>query len=385
MRVAIVTSSYAVSSKDTVNAGVFVRQLADELAKLDNEVYLITPKKTGIPEPLPGVCEHYFPWWGQRKDLASAQINNPFILASYLTLILSGIWHVFTLARSKKIQAMLAMWTIPSGIFCWLSWKLLGIPYGVWALGSDIWARNKYPFGNQIVVRILKDAEFCFADGMGLSKEVRLISGRKCEFVPSIRRLPPHKQAYPIRSKESASQFLFIGRYENNKGPDLLIQAMKKVIDRGHLVQLQMFGNGSMDEKLKTLIGDYREYIHLNGYADPDTVTNWMSSSDWLVIPSRVESIPLVFFDAIQMHLPVIVSNVGDLGELVELYQVGLTFSAGDVDLLAEKILTATETPKFADPINWEAIQKQFDLSQSVRICNEYLARTCGGSCEIPA
>jgi glycosyltransferase involved in cell wall biosynthesis len=61
----------------------------------------------------------------------------------------------------------------------------------------------------------------------------------------------------------------------------------------------------------------------LGDYADPACAAAYMQASDWLVIPSRIESIPLVFVDALQMRLPIISTAVGDLGSLVEKYGVG--------------------------------------------------------------
>ena len=42
-----------------------------------------------------------------------------------------------------------------------------------------------------------------------------------------------------------------------------------------------------------------------------------MSETDWLVIPSRIESIPVVLSDALKSGRPVVVTAVGDMGELV--------------------------------------------------------------------
>ena len=48
-----------------------------------------------------------------------------------------------------------------------------------------------------------------------------------------------------------------------------------------------------------------------------------MRACDWLVIPSRIESIPLVFVDALHMGIPVVAAAVGDLDLLVTQYAVG--------------------------------------------------------------
>jgi len=48
-----------------------------------------------------------------------------------------------------------------------------------------------------------------------------------------------------------------------------------------------------------------------------------MSKSDFIVIPSRIESIPVVLSDAMKSDKPVVLSNVGDMGKLGFEYKIG--------------------------------------------------------------
>jgi glycosyltransferase involved in cell wall biosynthesis len=75
--------------------------------------------------------------------------------------------------------------------------------------------------------------------------------------------------------------------------------------------------------------------VFLHGYATPHMVVSMMKAADYLVIPSRVESIPLVFGDAMQCGLPVVATDVGDLGLLIRLKEVGWVVGEPTVEALA--------------------------------------------------
>jgi len=367
MQIGIVTSSYPLSSDDTVNAGVFVRDVAHQLASRGHIVHVLTPKKYGSVETSSQVAVDFLPWWGGAKDLASISMKNPLNLLRFSTLVASGLWNVSRYAAFHHLDTLLAMWAIPSGLFSWWAWKSLGIPYGVWALGSDIWARHKYPFGNAIVKRVLRDAKFRFADGMELTNEVERLAQHPCHFVPSVRHLPIANQTIqPAHLSEGETHFLFIGRYEKNKGPDILIDAMKLFLKNGNNAHLHLFGSGSLKHQLQAQIEDYQTYIHLEDYANPQTVISYAQSCDWLIIPSRIESIPLIFMDALQIGIPVIVSDVGDLGSLVHRFKIGMVVPPENPLALAEALQASLERPKTTFIDAWQAPRKLFNLNSSV-------------------
>jgi glycosyltransferase involved in cell wall biosynthesis len=374
MRFGIVTSSYPLFSDDTVNAGVFVREVAYGLVKAGHDVHVITPHKHGKIELSEIIAIRQIPWWGGAKDLASLSMSNPINLLRFATLVTSGIWYIGRYAKINRLDALLAMWAIPSGLFCWWTWRRVGIPYGVWALGSDIWARKKYPFGDKIVRRVLQDANFRFADGIGLSKEVEQLSGKMCKFVPSMRKLPITKDVGRIPLSPDHPHFLFIGRYEKNKGPDILIEAMRELLNKGIKAYLYMFGEGSMGAYLHQRADGYEPFIHVGEYADPKTVVAYMRACDWLVIPSRIESIPLIFIDAMQMDLPVIVSDVGDLGDLVRRFRVGIV-----VDIpKPQSLCDALQNALFFSPSEFSErckdVMEIFNIDNSVTLCEKNLS-----------
>jgi glycosyltransferase involved in cell wall biosynthesis len=75
--------------------------------------------------------------------------------------------------------------------------------------------------------------------------------------------------------------------------------------------------------------------VYFGGPLSRQAFSNELLQTDALVIPSLMESIPVVMTDALQKGVPVLVSNVGDMGYLVRVYGAGLVFEPGDPDSLA--------------------------------------------------
>ena len=119
---------------------------------------------------------------------------------------------------------------------------------------------------------------------------------------------------------------------------------------------------------------DYDQYIRVGGFADPGTAAAFMHACDWLVIPSRIESIPLIFVDAIHMRLPVIATEVGDLGALVRRFGIGTVAKPADPIDLANAIQTALSRPRSNFSGDWDKAEQMFNLRKTAIRCAESLA-----------
>jgi glycosyltransferase involved in cell wall biosynthesis len=69
------------------------------------------------------------------------------------------------------------------------------------------------------------------------------------------------------------------------------------------------------------------------GFVDRRAAAQLLDWTDYVLIPSRLESIPLIFSDAMQAHRPVICTPTGDLPSLLDQYRVGVL--APEVDMNA--------------------------------------------------
>jgi len=205
-------------------------------------------------------------------------------------------------------------------------------PYAVWALGSDIYVYGRKPILSSIVKTVLRNADILFADGFELAERVEEISGKCCHFLPTGRDLPD-KLDMPALDK-SRLNLLFIGRWEPIKGVDILVRSFARSGLKNAL--LHIVGGGSLEGWLVDFIreNNLSNGVFLHKNIPTTLLVGFLRSCDYLIIPSRSESIPLVLSEAARNNLPLVVSNVGDMGMLVEKYRAGYVFPSEDEESL---------------------------------------------------
>ena len=187
----------------------------------------------------------------------------------------------------------------------------------------------------------------------------------------SSRELPSPLGGGEARPGSDKLRLLFVGRYHHNKGPDLLVRTVGKL--PGALrdkLEVRMYGVGPLKQQLLELVeaSDLGRTVRIaDGIAAQD-LANELARADYLVIPSRIESIPVIFSDALQTGTPVIVTPVGDLPELVSGHRCGLVAAAPTAEALAVAVREAccfAERNALAD--NALRLAKQFHPQAAAR------------------
>ena len=342
MNICIITSSYPLNPGDaSASAGVFVKDFALELARRGNKVHVLTQQKKGTAIDDKEINIVRFPWRGGNKRLSTLKLNNLKDLIDMVSLVLNGKKALFNLIRKEKIHLIIAMWAVPCGGLAYLAHRKFGTPYITWTLGSDIWVYGRNKITRPIIKAILKSSSKIYADGKVLMRETQNIAGKECAFLPTTRILP--KDNLPdIELDKGRKHFLYIGRYHPNKGTDVLIDAIN-LIPRDILgnMYFHVFGGGELEEALKQKVSEYEleRYVSINGYITPEYAAAYLKKAQALIIPSRIESIPIVLSDALQCDCPIIATDTGDMGELLKNNNVGKIAEPENPKMLSEKII----------------------------------------------
>ena len=364
MRIAIVTSSYPRDPDDSMNAGVFVRGFAESLAKHGHAPLVITPQAVADP----GRIEvRSFPWPGNEPSLSHLDPRQPLTIARLATMLASGSWQCIRLFRRRRIEHAIAMWAVPSGLLTLAARRVGGTPYSVWALGSDIWRISDYPLGRSILHRVLTGAHRLYADGLLLASDVQRIAGRPCEFLATSRALPPPGHSPELDA--SRTHFLCVSRFHPHKGADVLLDALARIpVPQRARITVHMFGAGPEERNLRDFIErlDLGDTIRLGGPIGPSELASYLRVVRALIIPSRIESIPLILSDAAQAGCPVIATRVGDVGTLLERFKVGVTVPPESPSALAEAIAGFSPEDSFR-PDDAAKLAEHLSIERSVR------------------
>ena len=371
MNIHIITSSYPASSEDpSGTAGLFVRQFALELSAAGHNVIVQPVARKDEYQPEHGITIVPMPWKGGDQELASMDLKSPRNWWIFSLFFVNGIRNTLRIYEKYNIDRTLCMWAVPSGIFGLAGKLKKNVPYDIWALGSDIWKIRKVPFFGKIILKkIVRHADRVFADGVELCNDVEHLTGVPCALLYSSRKLPPPKEQLFLSEPAKLKHFLFVGRYHINKGPDLLIKAIGCLPhDIKESIRVHMFGLGPMEGELKDLISDMQleKYIYLHGAIRAQEFSNYLNSVSFLVIPSRIESIPVVFSDSLQIGTPVIAMPVGDLEQIITKFKCGIAAESLSPEALASAIRKAAIMDKDSFRKSTARAYKEFEISGAV-------------------
>jgi glycosyltransferase involved in cell wall biosynthesis len=329
LNICIITSSFPSHADDLAQAP-FLIDFIEGLKKRGHRVFIFTQDREGEKkESIKNVKIKWFPWMRSKKPLVQLNPFHPLDLIRILSLFYNGKRELSPFLLGNKIHVCLALWVLPSGYFAQQACRHMKVPYSVWSLGSDIYRFGRNPFLYPIMKRIIQEAKSVFADGFDLSKRVEERFGRKCFFLAttrSIEKMGSDKPEKEERRKKTGDpyRFLFVGRIEKVKGIDLLLQAMALLNKEAWNAHLTVVGSGGKEEWAKRFIKEkaLEEHISWMGNVPDEKLASLYESSDCVVIPSRSESIPLVFSEALKFNKDLIVTDVGDMGMLGRQYRV---------------------------------------------------------------
>ncbi len=327
MKILIATHNFPNTPDESNDAGTFIKHFADELTVQGHSVHVLCPDYNQPTKSFHPINITRFKWPGGDKKLGELSLWSPFNLVSIFAFIMNARRALRRLCKSTHFDCIIACWIFPAGAFIYKDAISYHIPYAVWALGRDVWMFESKKFTHKLFRKITGNAMKVYADGYILADDVkRLGKIHECRFLPSLRVLP--KSGLPkVTLERKKKHFLFIGRWHKNKGPDILIEAIHQ-ISKKRLVKMHfhIWGGGPMEEHLRAMIDYYHisDYVTLYSYADSKIAAAWLNACDALIIPSRIESIPVIFSDALQSGLPIIATPVGDMKRLLTEYTVGV-------------------------------------------------------------
>jgi len=371
MNIQIITSSYPAFSGDPGGtAGLFVEAFASELVLRGHTVVVQPVKRKEDYQPAKGITIEPIPWEGGDQVLAAMNLLNPKNWPVFLNFFKKGKANTLAVHQKYNIDRTLCMWVVPSGVFGFWIHQQLKKDYDVWALGSDIWKIRKIPvFGSLWINRIVRGAKMVYADGFQLCADVKTITGRECHFLASTRALPAADgSTVPFKPAE-AVHLVFVGRYHKNKGPDLLLEAVTYLsAETKNRVRIHLFGLGDMEEELKQycLSKNLADTVNIYGPINARDLANRLKQAEFLLIPSRIESIPVIFSDALQSGTPVIAMPVGDLPRFINDFGCGILANNVSAEAFARAIESALDKKKSSFAPKVEAAYQKFKISHSV-------------------
>ena len=134
---------------------------------------------------------------------------------------------------------------------------------------------------------------------------------------------------------------LFIGSVTDRKKPHMIIEAIQRVNDKSyHLSIVGPAPNEKYFKELKDLIdkSDLQNQVSLIGPVDRESVKDYYSTSNLMILPSISEGLARVIFESQVAMCPVLVTDAPGMSDIVIDGQTGYVFESNNLDSLSLKI-----------------------------------------------
>lgn len=258
-----------------------------------------------------------------------------------------------------------------------LSGLLGDIPYSFTAHAKDIYTAGP---SDELWRRQVERAAFAVTVSDANRFHLRSILGR--ELMSKLHRLHNGVDLDWLtpasdRQHNSPVEVLFVSRLVEKKGADILLEALKRLAERGTSAQVTVVGDGDQAVPLLQQAEDLgvSGRVRFVGALPHHEVVERMGSADLLVLPCRIaadgdrDALPTVLLEAMAVGLPCISTPVNGVAEIVEDGKTGLLVPMEDAESLAQAIHSLA-----TDPFRRRAmatagrlrVEERFDIRRNV-------------------
>jgi len=209
-----------------------------------------------------------------------------------------------------------------------------------------------------------------------VSKYIAVTEFAKSKYVNSSLRLRPDKvivkpssveDVAPSAHSDRENTFLYVGRLSEEKGISTLIAAFA-----GLGQSLEIIGDGPLRNRVELAVSE-NENIVYSGYREKSFIVSKLKKCKALIVSSIwYECLPVTILEAFATGTPVIISDIGNLNEIVTHRYNGLHFKVNDPKDLA-RIVNEFCTNREAYLALYENARTTYELKYSPAINYENL------------
>ena len=277
--------------------------------------------------------------------------------------------HIKKMKEQTQYDLIHAFFGIPCGAIAYSFRK--ESPYIVSLRGSDVPGFNErfsfqYIFLKPFIRRVWRNAAAVIANSGGL-KELALKTDRAAKIGIIYNGVNIEDFAQRDNRENEHIVILTVARLIKRKGIDDLIRAVPAIVKGHQNIKVKIIGEGNMGAELKALAEKLKvsEYIEFLGYVPHNEISNYYSTSDVFVLPSRNEGMSNTVLEAMASGLPVITTDTGGTRELID--GNGIIVPSEDSDVISEAVLRlindhklrvsrGMKSRKIAENMSWKKV-----------------------------
>ncbi|NTV64786.1 MAG: glycosyltransferase family 4 protein [Oscillochloris sp.] len=258
------------------------------------------------------------------------------------------------LQRVRPYDLVFAWSAVPAGGVALALRRLVGLPYILRVCGPDIPGFEQrygllYPLltptikaiwrgASRLVAKCQDEAEMMLAVQPGMAIDLIANGVDLAAFPPA-----PIAADGPLR-------LICVARLIERKGQHHLIHALRRLIDQGLDVTLELVGEGDARAENEALVRrlGLEQRVTFAGYVPREQIGAHYAAAHVFVLPSYNEGMSVATLEAMAAGLPTVVTRTGGAADLVDEGVSGHIVAWADIEALAERLRALAESRDLA-------------------------------------
>lgn len=234
------------------------------------------------------------------------------------------------------------------GAMAWYA-RMRGVPALLFPRGGRLMDSGRGAISRFILRKVFSGAAVVLCQGPAWKRfatDVIQFQASRCVVIPNWSATPTLLLVGRQRRQDhnQCATVLFVGCVEYEKGVQELLEAFSNVaFDRR--VCLHIVGDGHAMEFVREYVSAnaLQSRVRLSGWLEGDGLVSAYREADVFVLPSWAEGLPNAMIEAMAAGLPVVVTSVGNIPDVVEDRKEALLVEPQDVDGLTKALLSVLD------------------------------------------
>lgn len=179
----------------------------------------------------------------------------------------------------------------------------------------------------------------------------------------------------PVEKNNDRFEIVSVGTLYECKGYPDLLTAGKILLEKGKQFRITIVGGGPEETNLKNIIKSLglENHVEMTGYVTQDKMPEFYQRADVFALPVILEihwGIPNVCVEAYACGIPVIISPLPSMVEIIDGNDTGFIIPEKSPDILADKLCWMIDNPdklKEMGTLGRSKIEKMFDVKKNGR------------------
>jgi glycosyltransferase involved in cell wall biosynthesis len=230
--------------------------------------------------------------------------------------------------RRDRPDAVVSYWAHPDGEVAVNAARRAGLPAITMVGGSDVLLLARQGGRREAILNVLHESDAVVTvnrdiatrlrqDGIPEEKLHVIYRGvDRTQFCPGDQAAARRRLGLPLDQK----LMIAVGRMVPVKGFDLLVEACRRLRDRGQRFQCALLGGGELLSQLKKQVRDagLEETVLLPGSQPHMALPDWYRAADLTALTSHSEGVPNVLLESICCGTPFVATRVGGVAEIAD-------------------------------------------------------------------